>query len=67
VDAPEGNRGPADVTSVEADLDLHRGVAAGVEDLPGDDVDDLGHGRDLYAPRGSAGKDGDDGAGRSAS
>ena len=37
------DRGAADGPAVEFDLDLHGGVAAGVEDLAADDVDDFAH------------------------
>ncbi len=39
-----GHRGAPGGARLELDLDLDRGVAARVEDLPADDVDDDGHG-----------------------
>jgi len=39
-----GNRGPGGRAVVQADLDLDGGVAAGVQDLAGDDGFDDGHG-----------------------
>src|SRR5262249_10314261 len=42
-----GDDGTAEAAAVEADLGLHRGVTARVEDLAGVDPDDLGHAADL--------------------
>ena len=40
-----GDGGAPERTGIEHDLDLDRGVAAGVEDLAAEDADDVAHGR----------------------
>ncbi len=36
---------------IEGDIDFNRGVATGVEDFAGDDVDNFGHGESCYVKR----------------